>query len=216
MKFIKSIILVSLITFFNSCASGYRTINPNSLHYSTKIEESGIQLEYKYNVLKKKKYSKKEIKTNIKLVAVKITNNTNRTLTFDREIKLVNSKGVYYTILSKEAVYSNLKQKTASYLWYLLLTPLQFQKTENGSTSSTPIGIFIGPGIAGGNMLVSSSANTKFENELKFNDLNGKNIKPGQTVTGLVGIFSSGYDFIKLSVELTKDELEKSKNVVFH
>jgi hypothetical protein len=79
---------------------------------------------------------------------------------------------------------------------------MQFYTTSTNSngyteqTSSFPIGIIIGPGIAGGNMLAASSANKKFKQDLLDYNLLGKKIKPGETVYGLLGIRSKIYNSI--------------------
>jgi hypothetical protein len=68
-------------------------------------------------------------------------------------------------------------------------------------TSSTPIGLVIGPGLAGGNMIAASSANKKFQTDLTTYNLNGMTIKKGETVSGLIGIRSDDYNSIKIKVD---------------
>lgn len=186
-----------------SCASGYKTINPNHLNYKSSSIDKGVTLEYKYDLLNKK-YRKKEVKNDVRLLAIKLTNNSNTNLTFGKDVKLVYENGSEVITLETERVFKILKQKPASYLWYLLLTPLQFTKTEtngfNTKTSSTPIGLAIGPGIAGGNMIVAGSANKKFKNDLFSYDIDGMEIKKGETVVGLVGIRTANYEAIKVKV----------------
>tara|TARA_R110002072_G_scaffold134913_5_gene276001 strand:+ start:4014 stop:4310 length:297 start_codon:yes stop_codon:yes gene_type:complete len=87
-KAILSIITISLL----SCASGYKTIAPKSINYISKSEANDVVLEYKYNLLSKK-YAKKEDKKGVKLVAVKIANNTDRDLILGRYINLIFENG---------------------------------------------------------------------------------------------------------------------------
>jgi hypothetical protein len=206
MKPLQSIFLLCGVLILNSCASGYKPIQPTSLNYISNSSSNGVTLEYKYDLLKKK-YQKKESKNAVKLISVKIKNNTEKDLVFGKDIKLTYDNGDDLYIMENQNVYESLKQSPASYLWYLLLTPVKFYTTETSSsgytnqTSSTPIGFFIGPGLAGGNMITASSANKKFKTELIENNINGRIIKKGETSFGLIGIRSNHYSAIKLVVE---------------
>jgi hypothetical protein len=55
--------------------------------------------------------------------------------------------------------------KPASYLWHLLSNFIQAQPTSNGYYTETKpyIGLIVGPGLAGGNMIAASSANKNFK-----------------------------------------------------
>ena len=203
MKLLKITLLLFVIVL-SSCASGYRTINPNSLNYVSTSIDKGVGLEYKYELLDKK-YKKKELAKGIRLVAVKIKNNSQRDLVFGKDIKLTYDDGSTIYIMDNKNVFSSLKQSAASYLWYLLLTPMNLytNKTQNGfttQTSSTPIGLVVGPGLAGGNMIAASSANTKFEKDLLDYNINGVTIKKGETISGLIGVRSDDYNSIKIKV----------------
>lgn len=200
----------SLLVFamlLNSCASGYKKINPEAINYASKSIESNILLEYKYDLLERK-YKKNETKNNIKLIAVKITNSTDKEIVLGRDFKLSYENGNEVSLIETEQLFKTIKQSPASYLWYLLLSPLQLYSgttttsngyyTETKPTNSFPIGLIVGPGIAGGNMIAASSANTNFKNELMQYDLNGKTIKNGETIYGLIGINSNSYDAIKI------------------
>ncbi|WP_240905194.1 hypothetical protein [Flagellimonas oceani] len=154
-----------------------------------------------------KKYEKKEEKNGVKLVAVKITNNSDRDIMFGKDVALEyeNGNGVY--IMENEKVFKTLKQSPASYLWYLLLTPLNLYTSKPGpnglpvETSSTPIGLVLGPGIAGGNMIVAGSANKKLKTELLEYNISGTVIKKGETKYGLIGIRTDTYDALKLKIQ---------------
>ena len=158
-----------------------------------------------------KKYKKKETANNIKLIAVKITNSTDKDMLFGRDFKLKYENGNEVNIIETEKLFATIKQSPASYLWYLLLSPLQLYsgttsttngyQTQTKSAISFPIGLIVAPGLAGGNMIAASSANTNFKNELIQFDLNGKTIKKGETVYGLIGLNSNSYDSIKISIQ---------------
>ena len=203
-KILKISYLAVLVAILNSCASSYQKINPKTLNYASKNIENNILFEYKYDLLKKK-YKKKETKKGVKLIAIKITNNSENDIVFGQDFNLVYENGNIINIIQTDKIFKQIKQSPASYLWYLLLTPMQFNTStsSNGQvqkSSSTPIGLLIGPGLAGGNMIAASSANKNFKNELLEFDMNGKTIKKGETIYGLVGLTSNNYDSIKIKL----------------
>ena len=82
----------------------------------------------------------------------------------------------------------NMKQGVAIYLLYILLHPtLTKTNTTNGyATNSESSTYYIGPFIAGGNMLGASLANGNLRHELKQYDLTNRTIRLGETVCGLL------------------------------
>src|SRR5690606_23151288 len=201
MRIFKITFLFIAISTLTNCASGYKMIAPKSIDYISTNETNNVKLEYKYDLLDKK-YSKKEIKKGVKLVAIKITNNSDKDLMFGRDAKLTYENGTEIFVMENEKVFKTLKQSPTSYLWYLLLTPLNFYTAENGKqTSSTPIGLVAGPGLAGVNMIAAGSANKKFKTEMLEYNINGTLIKKGETKYGLIGIKSNSFDSLKLKIE---------------
>jgi len=201
MKIIKITILFIAISTLTNCASGYKMIEPKSINYVSTNETDNVKLEYKYELLDKK-YAKKELKEGVKLVAIKITNNSEKDLMFGRDAKLTYENGTEIFVMENEKVFTSLKQSVASYLWYLLLTPINLYTAENGQqTSSTPIGLVVGPGLAGGNMIAAGSANKKFKTEMLEYNINGTLIKKGETKYGLIGIKEDSFDSLKLKVK---------------
>jgi hypothetical protein len=200
----KIILSLAVITLLSSCASGYKTINPSNINYYSTATDKSVNLQYKYELLDKK-YKKKEVARGVRLVAIKVTNNSNEDLVFGTDVNLTYDDGSKLYIMENDKVYSSLKQSPASYLWYLLLTPINLytNKSQNGfqtETSSTPIGLLVGPGLAGGNMIAASAANKKFQQDLLDYDINGVTIKKGESVSGIIGIRSDGYNSIKIKV----------------
>lgn len=201
MRIIKITLLFIAISTLTNCASGYKMIEPKSINYISTNETDNVKLEYKYDLLDKK-YAKKELKKGVKLVAIKITNNSDKDLMFGKDAKLTYVNGAEIYVMENEKVFKTLKQSPASYLWYLLLTPMNFYTAENGQqTSSTPIGLIVGPGLAGGNMIAAGSANKKFKTEMLEYNINGTVIKKGETKYGLIGIKADSFDSLKLKVE---------------
>lgn len=201
MKIIKITFLFIAVSALTSCASGYKIISPETINYVSKNETNNVKFEYKYNLLDKK-YAKKEVKKGIKLVAVKITNNSNKDITFGTDTKLTYENGNEIQVIESENLFKALKQNLASYLLYLLLTPLNFTTTSaNGSSSSTPVGVVIGPGLALGNIVASANANKKLKTEILQYNINGTVIKKGESKHGLIGIKSNSFDSLKLKME---------------
>ena len=184
------LLIVALCIFSIQCASGYKAINPASLNYKSPNASESVAVDYKYNLMSKK-YAKKEDKKNLSIVAIQITNNTESDLIGGQNLRLVNSTGNPLNRVSNDVAYAQLKQSTPVYLLYLLLTPLRLDINTGTSSSSTPIGYGVGPGITALNMITAGSANGKFKEELATYNFDGMTIKPGETVHCIIGINSS-------------------------
>ncbi len=206
MRIIKIAFLLIGIILLTSCASGYRTIEPKTINYISNNESQDVKLEYKYDLLRRK-YAKKELKKGVKLVAIKISNNSDRDLMIGDDIRLTYGSGIDVVVMDPNQVFVKLKQSPASYLFYLLLSPLNFYTTETDSygrqeqTSSTPVGLILGPGLAMGNMVAAGSANKKFKKEMLDYNIYGTVVKKGETVYGLIGMRSRSYEALQLKIK---------------
>lgn len=198
-KFIHYGLMLALIFLLSGCAQSYYALNPRRLTYTASNNLEDIKLDYRYNILSEtgnKKMSKKERKHNVKLVAVKITNNTDNVITIGKNAAFFSGNSMIYP-MDALTTKNSLKQSVPSHLFYLLLTPLTF--SVNGS-KPFPIGLILGPVISGGNMLAAGGANNKLYKELTEYDLLFRNIEPGETVCGLVGF--KNLDYAPLTVRL--------------
>jgi hypothetical protein len=196
--------LISSLLIFSNCATTYKEIHPSSVRYVSIDENNGVKFEYKYNLLDKK-YAKKEKKNGVKLISVRLTNNSDKDLMFGRDITLTYANGNKVYTLDNEQTFKLLKQKTAFYLLYLLLTPLHATTTvSNGNRTSSskpiPIGLVVGPAVTAGNIIVASLANKKFKTELFNHDLSGAIIKKGETKHGIIAIRSYSFDALKIKL----------------
>lgn len=208
-------LLLLFALFLNSCASRYQTIEPEQLMYNSINKEGEVSVEYKYDLLRKK-YSKKEEKKDVRLVAVKITNNGDRDLVFGDDVRLSYANDNAISLLERDKLFSSLKQKPATHLFYLLLAPITLSTTTTNSqgitqtSSAFPAGLIVGPTLAGANLITAASANKKFKNDLMEYDMRGKVIPKGATVYGLVGIRADNYDALKIQIskpeKVTKEE----------
>ncbi|MEH0154720.1 hypothetical protein V6R21_11315 [Limibacter armeniacum] len=206
---LKQIIFLALSAcLFSSCASSFKSITPNSFNYSNQSNSDEVLFSYKYDILNErgnKKYFKKEAKKGIKVVAVKIVNNSNETLTVGQNLKLYSGNNEV-NILQPSFVHSQLRQHTELHILYLLLTPVKlYTSNSNGDTNTYSIGYGLGPGLTALNMGIAAGANSNFKNELEQYFLNGKSIQPGETVYGIVGLVDSGYN--PLSIKKTSNNI---------
>ncbi len=182
-------VLLAVASLMSSCAASYHSINPAKVKYpSVQAYDTSVMVQYKYNVLEasgNKKYYKKETKFKTNLVALKITNNTDSTINTNQ---LVFSSGDKFIMpLTPKQTRRMLRQKGEFHLFYLLLSPLQLYTPS----STTPIGLFIGPGLALLNIGVAASANKTFEENLKNFSVKDKEILPKSSIYCLAGFVNS-------------------------
>lgn len=192
--------LVSIF-LFSGCAQSYYALNPPKIIYTASNNLEDISLNYRYDILSEKgnrKISKKERKNNVKLVAVKITNNTDKVINIGKNAAFFSGSSLIYP-MDAISTRNNLKQSVPSHLLYLLLSPLTL--SVNGS-NPVPIGLILGPVISGGNMIVAANANNNFYKELVQYDILYRDIQPGETVFGLVGF--RNLDYTPLTIKLLK------------
>lgn len=190
------VVAIATLLLITSCASSYNVINPKRIIYQNRQLDTEINFSYKYDVLNErgnKKYAKKETLKGIKIVAIKVVNNTDSSFIFGRDYK-VYSGGNPITLLDPNVLQKQFKQNVPVYLLYLLLTPMKLYSGE----SETPIGYVVGPGLTIGNMAVAGGANKNFKNEIQSTYLNGRQINSGETVYGLIGIYDQGYNPLTL------------------
>lgn len=196
----KKILLLSLAILISNCAGSYKPILPPSLTYPTVVDNNGIKYSYRYNVLAdagNKKYAKKEQKKAVKVIAIKLENNTGRTLNFKRDIDIYMGDQVVLP-MEPEQVRQNLKQPAAL---YLLWSPLIFYTEDcrgfDCDRTTIPIGLAIG--VA--NTVVASSANKNLGAEMAAYDILNSDIRDGETVHGLIAISSLMTSAIELRLK---------------
>lgn len=196
---LKSTILISVL-FSGGCASTYKPINPPAVYYSAHDLQDGISFSYKFDVLREKgnkKYSKKEYKQGLKLIAVKVTNNTDTTIIIGQDVAFYAGQNEL-TLLDPAVIKKSIKQITPAYLPYLLLNFLRLNVYTESSSDSYPIGLAIGPGLAVGNMICAGTANDNLLSELTKYSVINKDIKRGETIYGIIGIRSLDYPTLTL------------------
>lgn len=199
--------VLSLLFLLSSCAATYKPIMPERLNYNAHDVQNGISLSYKYDVLRERgnrRYANKEEKKDVRIVAVKVTNNSDSDLIIGRNTAFFSGSTQLFP-LEANVAQRMIRQSSASYLPYLLLTFVNLTVIKKDGYKTTqdvyPIGLALGPGITIGNMAVASSANGNLLRDLMANDLFDKKIKPGETMYGIIGI--RGWDYKPLSLVRT-------------
>jgi len=192
-----SMLLISAV-LFTSCAGSYYAINPDRLNYTAKTDNEGVLLNYRYAVLEQqgnKKYAKKETRKGIKLVAISLTNTTEKPVFYNKLAFYSGSRA--FSPLDINTIHRELKQAAASYLLFLFLTPMNLTI----GYSSMPIGLGLGPGITISNMVTASRANKSFKEELLEQDLRDAVIDSGETIYGIIGFYGIGYDPLSIKIK---------------
>lgn len=193
---------LSLLTLLLcGCASSYKPITPSANYFQHGDNYSGLEFSYKMGILserRNRKYAKREDKKGIRVVAVRLANNTGRPLVAGQDFRFF-SRESELILLDPQFVHQELKQGVPIYLLYLLLSPMQlYTGDEQGNIESTPIGLILGPGIAFGNMVGAGAANQHFLRDLERFSIIGKTIEAGETVYGLISIRDNAYNPIRI------------------
>jgi len=199
----KKILTAMVLTIlFSQCASIYHSIDPPTIEYPFEQDDNqDLSFSYQYDVLAKrgnKKYSKKEKKHGFSIVSVRVKNNTDRELSFARDIDLLVQRGVVHPV-ENEFTAHTIRQKIGFFLFYSLL---YYSETDCNNKTGCKTTVFIpfGLAIAAGNMIVGGSSNDKMKKEFNDYSLYTKTIAPGQTVYGIVALRDLGYQPLKLKV----------------
>jgi len=184
----KLLALACIAAIFSGCAGSYHPVRVKNLSYSSVTEDHGIEMQYKYDILREagnKKYAKKELKKNIRLVAVEFTNNSDRPINFKEDIEIYSGDR---KIIPLEPAYAKkeLKQIAPLYLLWSLLWVTINKCDDHGDCSSTPLPVGAAIGIV--NMAIAAGANKNLGEELVRYNLLDKTIEPGQTVNGIISI----------------------------
>lgn len=185
MKKFSNLILLLIVLLFSNCASFYHAVNPDKINFpprSNAIEK--IDLTYRYDVLKdagNKKYVNSEHKKNIKIIAVKLTNNTDSMVRISNDITFF-CGGTKIRLLSPLETKTKIQQTWFAYGLYIVPCLITL----------APLDILIFGGIGAGNMIVAGDANKKLLTELTRYDITNKELKKGESIIGLIG-FEAAY-----------------------
>jgi len=191
MSKIKYLSVVIILFMVSSCAMYYRPIAPERLNYNIRDKYDDIEISYRYDVLKErgnKKMAKKELNGDVKIIALKITNNSDSVIKIGEDAEFYSGITPIYP-LDPNVIKNNVKQSVFGYSFYFLGVLGGTTFSVNGNVvSQFPYNKILFSAIAIGNMLVANKANNDLLKELVTYDIMYKEIKPGETVYGIIGI----------------------------
>lgn len=204
MKTIKSASIALFVALLlNGCAASYHRINPQTLNYGGHDIQQGVSISYKHRVMEEKgnkKYAKKEEKSGVRILAVKLTNDSNQALNVSRDL-LFYAGNNQVSLMEPTEIFNEIKQQSGWYYAYLALSFMNLYVTTDKGSNTYPVGVIVGPGLTVGNVLTSNKANKNLKNELFEYDIVYRDIQKGETVYGLIGIRSSGYGPLTVKVK---------------
>jgi hypothetical protein len=180
----KTVALFLAAIFLFGCAANYKPILPRQVDYSSSAEDSDVEMQYKYNVLKaagNKKYARKADDKNIQIVAAEIYNNTDRTLNLGDDIAVYSGNKELMKelmVMTPEDVKKEVRQISGLYmLWGLFWINLSNCDGSECGFAPLPIGLLIGLVNMGG----AKKSNNRFVEDLTRHGLKGKTLEPGET-----------------------------------
>lgn len=188
----KQLTLLIIAVYLSSCAAFYRNIGPEKINYPPALVKEKVEIAYRYDVLRdagNKKYPKSEIKKNIRVVAVKITNNSDTTVEIARDLDFYCGSS-RVTLLTPLDIKETIKQSWPAYALYGI-----------GCISGSPLDIIVFGGIGVGNMAVAGSSNKKLFLELMKYDIRNKVLNKGESVVGLIGFETLHADPITIKLK---------------
>lgn len=199
-------LLFASILFFCSCATKYHPINFSDVNFGTKSEKSEVELYYRYDIMsssKNPRQANKELRKDMKVVALKIVNNTSQEITIGENAKFY-ADGKELALMPANEMNRQLKQGVIPYAGYLLLSPIKFSYDKDNGKKTVEIfgGAVIGTALAAGNIYIASKANKALKKDLEKYSLVKKNILPGETIYGLITLQQTGY--VPLQLKLVK------------
>jgi len=195
------ILTFTFVIFLSGCAATYKPISPLTLNYNSQELQDGIEFSYKYDVLREKgnkKYARKEDKKGVKLIAVKLTNNTDAVINVGKDVAFYTGQNQLFPMEPLE-IKESIKQIVPAYLPYLLFTFTNLSITKGNTnnndvtTNTYPIGLVLGPALTIRNIAVAGSANKNMLNELNTYSILSRDIQKGETVYGIIGVRDIGF-----------------------
>jgi hypothetical protein len=197
---INPLVIILIIFALGGCAASYSPINPEVRKYRSGDSLAPVSFMYRYDVLSlrgNKRYSKKELKNGLNVVAVRITNNTD-SIIHTSDLRLFYGSREIIPV-NPEVAAMQLKQGTAIYLLYCLLGLYITNAESTGygvqeKTTFIPIGI----PIAAGNMIGAGAANKNLKKEFLKYDINNKDINPHETLYGIITLKETGHEVLTL------------------
>jgi len=198
------ILIFASVIVFSGCAATYMPVNPPVLNYSSHSFEDGIEFSYKYDVMMEtgnKKYARKADRKGVKLIAIKITNNSDTVINLSGNAAFYSGQDQLFP-LEPIAIKGLIKQIAPVYLPYLLMSVFVLNVSNGIQTNTYPVGIALGVPITAGNIIAAALANKNMLTELYAYNVLYRDIQKGETVYGIIGI--RDMEYCGISVKLIK------------
>lgn len=181
--------LIAIFFLFSGCASRYHFVHPELNQQVQQCVPAGeIHLEYQTQVMylnRNKKQARKERNKNFSVISVKVQNFTKTPVIIGKNTRFYSGDLPVYVYQPADS-YKMLKQKWPYHLFYLGLTPMSVSLAIGGLYAVGPVGLILGPGLTLYNSLKAAQNNKKLKTDLNVNSLIGREIKPGESVAGIL------------------------------
>jgi hypothetical protein len=190
---------VLFLAILASCARSFHTLNPTMYYFdNTKPLTEEINVSYLYdiqNISRNKPYARKERKKYIKLVALKIDNNSDKELILTRDnFAIKTSSGRDIEIISNEQYNKAIRQYSGTYALFYGLSGFGYEWGEvNGEEYSTLSYNFLPLIIGVGNAFFAEASNNNQKQNMNNLQIYGKSLKPHSSMHGLIAIKDMGY-----------------------
>jgi len=195
MKNIKLFLLLIVSLSITSCASSYRPILPEEIEYINKTESQDVTLEYKFDLLEKN-YGAKSKRKGEHLVAVKITNDSETTISWNENFIITHEDGSEIYKTENDELYNTLRQKRFVYFAYAPLSLITW-KVYN---VVIPVGLIATSAIISSNSIKAKRSNERFKRNLDKYFLYDQSIMPGEVKYGLIGLKTQNQSPLKLTL----------------
>lgn len=198
--FVKNLFILLTLFSLSSCAKKYYSITPSSSNYENRARTTGsLKVSYLYDVQfaeHNERYAEKERKYDLKLLAVKIENVSNKPVQLQKEkMSITTATGRSISVIDHSFYTKKVRQKPENYVLFYGISGIGVygEQDINGNVdlrvTYNPIPLAIGIG----NAIVAGMANNKQSRNLSSNDIFGKTIAPGTHIDGLIAIGEQGY-----------------------
>jgi hypothetical protein len=188
------ILTLALALLLGGCARSFHPVNLEALPYKPSTLSPEIGFAYSRSALidsRNGRYANRAISSRTDIVAVKLQNKSDHPLSVKDDLTFFFGSKMVEPAEAASAI-RRIRQSPALFCLFLLLAPANFygseKSCEDGDCHSSsifiPVGLIVGPMLAGINAAMASSANNGFRKEIQGHDLSGKTLAPGETATG--------------------------------
>lgn len=201
----KRVFIVFLAFLISGCAHTYRTIKMSDIPFNEFRNDNNISYSIRQGVmfnLKNKFFFKREVKRDIDLIAFKIVNKTDQTISIS-DMDFFCGATLPLQRISVDEYYNSIKQKSNLYWLYsvgMVVYPKPaVYKLSNNTSANKPdnpkkfikngkqfIPLPFGLPMAAVNYGISKKANNKLQLNLQLLDLSNKVIQPHDSISGIL------------------------------